>query len=678
MKKPIKTFFIKGIPIQIHWTVLLLIFWVLITQVISREPANTVLLTIGELLVVFVCVFMHEMGHALAASFYKISMRKIQLLPVGGLTYFSRQPANPRQETVISLAGPLVNICLAIITLPFLPAGTAFWKLSIIWGDWHAGNLFHFIYNINIALAIINLLPALPMDGGKIIKGVMGLFLSPYMAFRTTLIITRTFSLLLTFAGLFTGNLLLILFGSFLLFLSTIEKDNYIISFLLKDENVADVISHDFKQIDVQNSQEEILQIICSCNDRYFVLTDNENVVGILDKEIILFSFLTSRKAVALKNIVIPDITPIPLDNKLTDIWNQLPSKADVFLPVTSPNKKVLGVISRDNIISTLLNQAMMAHREPFALAFILPLLLSLFSIQQKPSVDTTGYYSHAMRILHDTPTLTWKYNPTPPLQGAILPYKRIVAFYGNLYSPNMGILGELPPEKMKAQLLSESQKWAAADPLFPVQPALHYIAVTAQQKPGKDKKYRLRMPASQIDSIIKIAHQINAIIFLDVQVGHSSLQEELVTLEKYLQLPDVHLGIDPEYSMKNNAIPCSEIGTFDAADINFACSYLQDLVLKYHLPPKILIVHRFTQSMVTNYRNIKICDQVQIVINMDGFGFPAKKKDSYKYFVAKEPVQYTGFKLFYKNDITPARQTIMQPDEILKLFPIPVYIQYQ
>ncbi len=156
MKNSIKTFFIKGFPVQIHWTFLLLFAWVLITQVISREPVNTALLTISELLLVFVCVFLHEVGHALAARYYKISIRKIQLLPVGGLTYFSRQAANPRQETVISLAGPLVNICIAIITLPFLPAGTAFWKLGMILRDWHASNVFHFIYTINIALAIIN------------------------------------------------------------------------------------------------------------------------------------------------------------------------------------------------------------------------------------------------------------------------------------------------------------------------------------------------------------------------------------------------------------------------------------------------------------------------------------------------------------------------------------------
>ncbi|WP_343674193.1 site-2 protease family protein [Chitinophaga sp.] len=678
MKNSYKIFFIKGIPIKLHWTFLLLIAWIFSMQVIAREPVSTALFIISELFAVFACVLLHELGHALAAIHYKIPIREIQLLPIGGLTFFTKQPANPHQEIIVSLAGPLVNIIMALIMIPFLPAGTAFWKLGAIITSIHASNFFHFLYNINIALAIINLVPALPLDGGKIIKGILGLIFPAYTAFRSALFITRAFSLLVTIAGLVTGNLLLILYGCFLLFTSTIEKDNYFISFLLKDESVSDVISHDFKTINVQASQEELLHTICTGNDRYYVLTDDGNIVGILDKEIILFSLLTSKKEISLKNIIIPDITPVKADSKLTDIWNQLPAKADVLMPVTSSNKKVIGVVSRDNIIGTLLNQALAAHKKPFALALIIPLLLSLFTLQQRGHMDTTGYYSHAMRLLHDTPTLAWKFNPVPPLPGAILPYKRIVAFYGNLYSPQMGILGELPPEKMKAQLLAEARKWQAADPMFPVQPALHYIAITAQRKPGKDKKYRLRMPVQQIDSVMKMAHQINAIIILDVQVGHSSLQEELVTLEKYLRLPDVHLGIDPEYSMKDSAIPCSKIGTFDAADINYASSYLQELVLKYHLPPKILIVHRFTQGMITHYKEIHTADQVQIVINMDGFGFPAKKKSTYKYFVAKEPVQYTGFKLFYKNDITPIRQTIMQPDEVLRLYPTPVYIQYQ
>lgn len=380
MKNSFKILIIKGVPIQLHWTFLLLIIWVLAMQVIGREPLNTAILTIGELLAVFLCVLFHELGHTVAARHYNIPISKIQLLPIGGLTYFSKQPATPRQEIAVAIAGPLVNIFIALAMIPLLPPGTSFWKVGVIFSSLHSGNFWHFLYNINLALAIINLLPALPLDGGKVTRGVLGLFFSSYTAFQNILIITKIFSWLMAGAGLLTGNLLFIFYGCFLLFASSIEKDNYIISYLLKDENVGDVICHDYKTLDVHISRQELLNAICSNNDRYYVLTDKDNIVGILDRETILFSLLNSRETVALKDIILPDIVPVQAGNKLTDIWNQLPSKPDVYIPVTSTNQHVIGVISRDNIISNILQHAITAHKKPLAFGCIIPLLLSLMT----------------------------------------------------------------------------------------------------------------------------------------------------------------------------------------------------------------------------------------------------------------------------------------------------------
>jgi hypothetical protein len=240
-----------------------------------------------------------------------------------------------------------------------------------------------------------------------------------------------------------------------------------------------------------------------------------------------------------------------------------------------------------------------------------------------------------------------------------------------------MGILGELPKQEVLDKLQKEVKAWEEADTFMQVQPALHYIAVTAQGSPGTANKYRLRMPFSQIDSVLKMAEKINAIVFLDIQVALSTLQDEVPQLEKYLKLPNVHLGIDPEFSMKGGQKPGTVIGVFDAADINYAAEYLQKIVKENNLPPKILVVHRFTQGMVKNYKSIKTLPEVQIVMHMDGWGFPAKKINTYKQFIYKEPVEYTGFKLFYKND-TKGNGRLLTPQELLKLKPQPVYIQYQ
>lgn len=271
-----------------------------------------------------------------------------------------------------------------------------------------------------------------------------------------------------------------------------------------------------------------------------------------------------------------------------------------------------------------------------------------------------------------------WPVKTVYPNAGAILPFNRIVAYYGNLLSKGMGVLGEYPEDEMLAKLDVEVQKWALADPETPVIPALHYIVVTAQARPGEEEKYRLRMPDTEIDKVLKMAEKIRAIVFLDIQVGQSTIEEELPLLEKYLKLPNVHLAIDPEFSMKYGRLPGVYVGVYDATEINYATDYLAKIVQDNNLPPKVFVVHRYTQNMVTNYKLIKTVPEVQIVMNMDGWGPKDNKLASYTKYIYKEPVQFTGFKLFYKNDLWTPSKAMMTPEEILKLTPAPIYIQYQ
>ncbi|MEO6721771.1 MAG: hypothetical protein ABIN67_15680 [Ferruginibacter sp.] len=292
-------------------------------------------------------------------------------------------------------------------------------------------------------------------------------------------------------------------------------------------------------------------------------------------------------------------------------------------------------------------------------------------------TIDTADYDRRMAALSNSDTTGKWPAKAPYPLPGAILPYNRIVAYYGNLYSKRMGILGELPKDSMLRRLQEEVDKWKVADPAMPVMPALHYIATTAQGAAGSDGKHRMRLPFRQIDTIVNWAREIKALTFVDIQVGHSTVKDEVPTLEKYLLMPDVHLGIDPEFSMKNGEVPGSKIGTFNSDDINAAIDFLADLVRKNNLPPKILVVHRFTQGMVTGYDKIKKVPEVQVVMDMDGFGDKILKRSTYLRYIYKEPVQFTGFKLFYKNDIkTPTG--MFTPEELLKFTPKPIYIQYQ
>ena len=271
-----------------------------------------------------------------------------------------------------------------------------------------------------------------------------------------------------------------------------------------------------------------------------------------------------------------------------------------------------------------------------------------------------------------------WPVQGPPPLPGAILPHKRIVAYYGNPLSKRMGALGEYPKDEMLRRLQREAAKWEKADPTLPVQPALHLVAVVAQGGAGKAGKYRMVMPDTVVNEVYGWAKETGALLFIDIQTGHENIRTILPRFEWLLKNPDVHLGMDPEFNMiKSGRIPGTKIGTYDAADINYASGFLQELVKKYKLPPKVFIVHRFTRNMVTNAKSIKLCPEVQIVMNMDGWGAPWLKRDSYKDYIVAEPVQYTGFKLFYHND-TKKGDPLMTPQEVLALNPKPIYIQYQ
>ncbi len=271
-----------------------------------------------------------------------------------------------------------------------------------------------------------------------------------------------------------------------------------------------------------------------------------------------------------------------------------------------------------------------------------------------------------------------WPVKMPEPLPGAVLPAKRIVAFYGNPLSKKMGVLGEYPKDEMLAKLDREAAQWAKADPSHPVQQALHLIVTVAQGAPGKAGLYRLQHRDTMVKEIYSWARAKHALLFLDVQVGKSTVQAEVPRLREFLSNPDVHLALDPEFSMApSGAIPGKKIGTLDAKDINWAVNFLDGIAREKNLPPKILVVHRFTRKMVTNATNIHFTPHVQVVMDMDGWGPPWLKFDSYHDYVKKEPVQFTGFKLFFHNDSKKGGE-LLTPAEVLRLNPRPLYIQYQ
>ncbi|HTM68287.1 MAG TPA: hypothetical protein VL426_03210 [Candidatus Binatia bacterium] len=305
--------------------------------------------------------------------------------------------------------------------------------------------------------------------------------------------------------------------------------------------------------------------------------------------------------------------------------------------------------------------------------------------------LDRNEYDRRMRRLAHlgDAPTVVdvnapakpplWPVTAAYPNGGAILPFKRIVAYYGNFSAKSMGVLGEYPEPVMLKMLDKEVRAWEAADPDTPVQPAIDYIAIPAQAGAGTDGLYRMRMSDAKVQHALDVAAKIDGIVILEVQAGLADVMTEVRSLEPFLEKPQVHLAIDPEFALRGSgARPGTKVGTVDAAEVNEAARYLAGLVREHDLPPKVLIVHRYTREMVTHATAIEPLPEVQVVMDMDGWGPEAKKYSTYRSWIAPEPVQFTGFKLFYKNDIKRPGSRLLTPAEVLQLTPSPSFIQYQ
>jgi hypothetical protein len=249
----------------------------------------------------------------------------------------------------------------------------------------------------------------------------------------------------------------------------------------------------------------------------------------------------------------------------------------------------------------------------------------------------------------------------------------RLVAYYGTPLSDQMGILGEHEPEELMERLKETTARYSAADPERPAVPTIEFIASIAQRDPGADGLYLSRTEPEIIEEYAQLAAEHEALLLLDVQIGRSTVMDEVEALRPFLERPHVHLAIDTEYAVDEGEVPGINLGTVDGTEIQEAIEYLHRLVEENGLPDKVVVVHQFESGIVTSKEEIRPTENVQVVLNADGFGRPEDKVAKYDILVRQEPIQYGGFKLFYRQD-----EPLLTPEEVLQLDPAPAIVNYQ
>lgn len=257
--------------------------------------------------------------------------------------------------------------------------------------------------------------------------------------------------------------------------------------------------------------------------------------------------------------------------------------------------------------------------------------------------------------------------------EGGLLPENRILLYYGFPDNENMGILGEHEPEQVLEMLLEEAANYEAADPSRPVKVGFEVIASVAQGWEGEEGKYIADASREILDTYTQFTADNDMLCFFDVQMGFREPLEDYSGLEEWIAQPHVHLGIDPEFHWRGDEKPIENIGQVTAEEVTEAQNWLAELSASNNVGPKVLIVHQFHHSMIEEKDQIAPVDGVQLVIDMDGWGAPDLKRETYRWVITEEPIEFNGIKLFYGQD-----EPLMTAEEVLALDPVPDLIIYQ
>lgn len=274
--------------------------------------------------------------------------------------------------------------------------------------------------------------------------------------------------------------------------------------------------------------------------------------------------------------------------------------------------------------------------------------------------------------------------NPTPPpsthprpvqtiapFPSHIFPGHRVVAYYGAAHVPDMGILGHGPPSAVLPKLLRQARAYQNFGK--PVMPAFELIVVVAQRAAGPSANYSAPVDASAAQPYLQAIRSAHGLLILDIQPGRAKFLPYVKRYERLLREPDVSLALDSEWSMAPTEVPGDVIGGTSASAVNEVSEYLSQIVARYHLPQKLLIVHQFTSDMIAARNDVQMRPNLAIVFHVDGFGSRAGKISKYRLLSSARHGAFIGIKLFYEQDVN-----LFAASEVMRLSPQPDLITYQ
>ncbi len=341
-----------GVKIVLHWTFFLLLGWILFSEYNRGSSTETILLTAAYILAIFFCVVLHEMGHILTARHFGIDTRKITLLPIGGVASLDKIPEKPKEEFQVAIAGPLVNLAIAALIFPFLNDLASYIPSSSEAQQATASitleNFWFSLFTVNILLAVFNLIPAFPMDGGRILRSLLSMKMDRLKSTGIASAIGQFLSIGFFFLGLMY-NPILSLIAVFIFFGARGEHFMIQQNELLRGHEAKEAMITDITPIKADEQIDRLSsQLISSCDD-VFVVYDGDQLKGIVSRNDILQSLKEYSNGHKVGDLARTDFDSIKTSDKLNKIMPKIREKGQSTFPVFE-GEDFKGIVSLDSI----------------------------------------------------------------------------------------------------------------------------------------------------------------------------------------------------------------------------------------------------------------------------------------------------------------------------------------
>jgi len=342
MKGSIKLLEVFGISVNIHITFLLLpLIFLMLGGVRSMVLV----------LIVFVCVTIHELAHSLVAQRFGIRVKDITLLPIGGVASMSKMPQNPKQEFIISIVGPLSNIVLAALiyyvlyNVPWMPKSIL--RNPTLGNTWR--HTLAMVPVINVVLAVFNLLPAFPMDGGRLLRAFLATKMDFRKATKIAVYIGHIFAILFGYIGFMYRHPFLVLIAVFIYMAASAEESHVNLRETLKGYKVRDILNPQFLTLDKSTPISKVLELVFHSHQEDFPVMEGGKMAGFVTRADIIFAMHKKGSATLLSEIMRADVPSVTPEDRLTRVQRLMEENQIKALPVIH-HSAVCGVVTLEDI----------------------------------------------------------------------------------------------------------------------------------------------------------------------------------------------------------------------------------------------------------------------------------------------------------------------------------------